>query len=185
MEKNNLKLYMLFMVFLFIGIHLALYNESEGEVVINYNTNPVERSIEKRDIDYILLEKEDEIEVKVTAYDLSVQSCGKYDSHPAYGITANGTDLVGKNWEEARTIAVDPNIIPLGSEVYVDFNKDKYKKYNGIYIANDTGGAIKGKHIDFFLGDFNSHKAASEAMSFGVTQAKIFVLKGNMSKKEI
>lgn len=59
-----------------------------------------------------------------------------------------------------RTIAVDPKIIPLGSRVKIG---DK------IYIAEDTGGAIKGKRIDLFVG---SH---SEAMRFGKKLIKVYI----------
>jgi 3D (Asp-Asp-Asp) domain-containing protein len=47
-----------------------------------------------------------------------------------------------------RTIAVDPKLIPLGSRVYIPF----YKKINGSgwFKAIDTGGAIKGRHIDVY-----------------------------------
>ena len=41
--------------------------------------------------------------------------------------------------QEGRTIAVDPSVIPLGTEVM----------FNGeIYIAEDIGGAIKGNVIE-------------------------------------
>ena len=47
-----------------------------------------------------------------------------------------------------RTIAVDPKVIPLGSRVEI----------NGqIYIAEDTGGAIKGNRIDMCV---SSHAEA-------------------------
>lgn len=42
-----------------------------------------------------------------------------------------------------RTIAVDPDVIPLGSKVLIDGQE---------YIAEDTGGAIKGNIIDMFVG---------------------------------
>ena len=47
-----------------------------------------------------------------------------------------------------RTIAVDPRLIPLGSKVYVP----AYRKITGSgwFTAVDTGGAIKGRHIDVF-----------------------------------
>lgn len=41
------------------------------------------------------------------------------------------------------TVAVDPNVIPLGSKVYVDGY--------GLAIASDTGGAIVGNKIDLFM----------------------------------
>ena len=48
------------------------------------------------------------------------------------------------------SIAVDPSVIPLGSDVLIG---DK------VYKAVDTGGAIKGKRIDVYLGDSPSaHK---------------------------
>ena len=54
---------------------------------------------------------------------------------------------------EHRTIAVDPNLIKLGTRVYVYFGDcDLCKEWNGCYIAEDTGSAIKGEHIDLFVG---------------------------------
>ena len=44
--------------------------------------------------------------------------------------------------EEGRTIAVDPSIIPYGSIVLINGNE---------YVAQDCGGAIKGKKIDIFV----------------------------------
>ena len=48
------------------------------------------------------------------------------------------------------TIAVDPDIIPLGSKVMIDGN---------IYRAEDTGAAIIGNHIDIFT---ESHEECFE-----------------------
>ncbi len=47
-----------------------------------------------------------------------------------------------------RSVAVDPGLIPLGSLVYVA----AYKPLNqdGWFRADDTGGAIRGRHIDVF-----------------------------------
>lgn len=72
-----------------------------------------------------------------TAYDLSYESCGKYPSNPAYGVTFSG-----KKAERGRTIAVDPGIIPLGSNVQIEFPK-QYSFLNGWYIAEDTGSKVK------------------------------------------
>lgn len=60
------------------------------------------------------------------------------------------------------TIAVDPNIIPLGTKLYV--------KGYGFAIANDTGGMIKGKTIDVYM---NSN---SQCNSWGVKNVKVYVL---------
>lgn len=112
----------------------------------------------------------------VTAYDLSVQSCGKAIGHPGYGKTATGYSLKGHSWDTARSIAVDPRFIPLGSKVLIKFLDERFHKYNGVYTARDTGGAIKGHKIDFFLGDFEDNRASDQTMAFGKRQAEVIVL---------
>lgn len=112
----------------------------------------------------------------VTSYDLSVDSCGKPMGHKGYGITASGYSLVGHTWDSARAIAVDPRVIPMGSKVRVTFTNDSYKKYDGVYTAVDTGGAIKGNIIDFFMGDFSQNKAHDSVWAFGRTKANVEIL---------
>jgi len=51
---------------------------------------------------------------------------------------------VGRCAKTGRTIAVDPKVISLGSEVLVEDI--------GYRIAEDTGGAIRGAHIDVYYG---------------------------------
>ncbi|MEH7808784.1 LysM peptidoglycan-binding domain-containing protein, partial [Bacillus safensis] len=68
------------------------------------------------------------------------------------GITATGVNL-NKN-PNAKVIAVDPNVIPLGSKVYVEGY--------GEAIAADTGGAIKGNKIDVHV------PSKSQAKNWGV-----------------
>lgn len=47
-----------------------------------------------------------------------------------------------------RSIAVDPAVIPLGSRVYIPaYRRDGY---GGWFIAQDTGGAINGRHVDIY-----------------------------------
>ncbi|MCY7669766.1 LysM peptidoglycan-binding domain-containing protein [Bacillus altitudinis] len=76
------------------------------------------------------------------------------------GITATGVNL-NKN-PNARVIAVDPNVIPLGSKVYVEGY--------GEAIAADTGGAIKGNKIDVHV------PSKSQAKNWGVKSVKVKVL---------
>ena len=112
----------------------------------------------------------------VTAYDLSYNSCGKYPSDYGYGITKNGTNLRGKTWLEARVISTDQRVIPINSKVYIEFLDDNYKRYNGYYFASDVGGGIRGRHVDFFIGDFHSSKPSQEALEFGRTEAYIKII---------
>lgn len=81
----------------------------------------------------------------------------------AYAPTGNPTKS-GVMPQVGRTIAVDPNVIPLGSKVYIEGI--------GYRIAEDTGGAIKGNIIDLFMG------SESECIEFGRQNLKIQILGG-------
>jgi uncharacterized protein YabE (DUF348 family)/3D (Asp-Asp-Asp) domain-containing protein len=61
-------------------------------------------------------------------------SSGKPAGHPAYGITRSGMYLT------KGIVAVDPNVIPLGTRLYIPGY--------GFAIAADTGGGIIGDRID-------------------------------------
>ena len=117
-----------------------------------------------------------ELYVKVTAYDLSVESCGKVPNEHGYGITASGVDLSGHSLESARAIAVDPDVIPLGSDVRISFNDPEWKHLDGWYKAVDTGGAVQGHHIDLFFGDSGSYYPDPILYDFGVRYATVEVL---------
>lgn len=108
----------------------------------------------------------------VTAYDLSVESCGKSPDSSAYGVTASGRNIAGQSRESAMVIAVDPNVIPLGSQVMISFHDESMQKYDGIYTAADTGGAINGNRIDLFMGE-GSHY---ECMRFGRRTASVAIV---------
>ena len=61
-----------------------------------------------------------------------------------------------------RTVAVDPSVIPYGSEIIINGHS---------YIAEDCGGVVKGNRIDIL---FATHK---EALKFGVQYAEVYVIK--------
>jgi 3D (Asp-Asp-Asp) domain-containing protein len=109
----------------------------------------------------------------ISFYDLSVASCGKKKSHPAYGLTASGFSLKGLDWESARTIATDPKVIPTGSKVMIRFIDEKYSYLSGEYTARDTGSAIKNRKIDLYVGE----DAYNECMDLGITEAYVQVIK--------
>ena len=77
------------------------------------------------------------------------------------GLTAMGLKPV-RNPDGISTIAVDPNVIPLGSKVYIPGY--------GYAIASDTGGAIKGNKIDLYM---NSENAC---LNFGRQTVKLYLV---------
>ncbi|PAB57249.1 3D domain-containing protein [Anaeromicrobium sediminis] len=112
-----------------------------------------------------------------TAYDLSIKSCGKAIGAKYRGITRSGIDLNGKQWGDAMVVAVDPRVIPLGSKVLVMFDESDWrKKYNGVYLAGDTGGGVKGKTVDLYLGDIGN-KEMKEVRDFGrAYKVKLYII---------
>ena len=93
-----------------------------------------------------------EFYVTATAYTAYCNGCT--------GITATGINLRAN--PNLKVIAVDPDVIPLGSKVWVEGY--------GYAIAGDTGGAIKGKKIDLFM------PSKSQAYDFGRKKVRIKVL---------
>lgn len=87
---------------------------------------------------------------KVTAY------CPCYECSGGWG---NKTST-GAKATEGRTIAVDPRVIPYGSEVVIGGHT---------YKAEDCGGLIKGNKIDIF---FDCH---SDVDAFGLQKHDIFL----------
>jgi 3D (Asp-Asp-Asp) domain-containing protein len=47
-----------------------------------------------------------------------------------------------------QSIAVDPSVIPLGSRVYIPAYR--HDGHGGWFVAQDTGGAIGGRHVDVY-----------------------------------
>ena len=82
---------------------------------------------------------------------LGVFSCTAYcPCETCCGAWADGIVYTGGYATEGQTIAVDPDVIPLGSVVEINGRQ---------YIAEDIGAGINGKEIDLF---FCSHEDALE-----------------------
>jgi len=87
----------------------------------------------------------------------------------ATAYTWTGEQTTSGTWPEIRrTIAVDRNIIPLNSLVYIESNSDLV---GGLYVAEDCGGSIQGYKIDVFM---SSDELANR---FGVQKCKVTILK--------
>lgn len=90
-------------------------------------------------------------EFKLTAYCPCELCCGEW----ADGVTATGIPA------EPGVVAVDPDVIPLGSTVVINGQE---------YLAADVGGGVKGNHVDIC---FSDHETTVE---FGVQTAEVWVV---------
>ncbi|MGV3488430.1 MAG: ubiquitin-like domain-containing protein [Tuberibacillus sp.] len=90
--------------------------------------------------------------MRSTAYTADCKGCGGY--------TATGLNL--KLHPDAKVIAVDPRVIPLGTKVYVEGY--------GYAVAADTGGSIHGNKIDIFF------PTQSQAANWGLRTVKVRIL---------
>ncbi|MFC5714444.1 ubiquitin-like domain-containing protein [Thalassorhabdus alkalitolerans] len=97
-------------------------------------------------------EEEETVTMEATAYTADCKGCS--------GKTATGIDL--NNNPDKKVVAVDPDVIPLGSEVHVEGY--------GRAVAGDTGGAIQGNRIDLHV------PTTSEATSFGRRTVEVTII---------
>jgi 3D (Asp-Asp-Asp) domain-containing protein len=126
-----------------MGVEVAeITSVTETTTVVETTTEPIETTTEPQTKTML---------VDATAYCSCAKCCGKSD-----GITASGVKAKAN-----RTIAVDKRIIPLGTVVLINGKQ---------YVAEDTGGAIKGNRIDIY---FDSHE---QALKWGRQQIEIEVL---------
>lgn len=75
----------------------------------------------------------------------------------ATGSTRSGTQV---RW---GVLAVDPRVVPLGSRVMID-------GFEEVFIAEDTGGAIRGNHVEIFYPEYGP------AIRFGVQTRRVTIL---------
>ena len=143
--KETLFLYGYILCIFLIGFACGLFATS------HYNTVEAQATAVEQTTTEVIQYKE--ITVEATAYCPCNICCGKCD-----GITSTGTKATA-----GRTIAVDPSVIPYGSEVIINGNT---------YIAEDCGGAIKGNKIDIY---FATHQ---EALNFGRQFLTAYIKKG-------
>lgn len=88
----------------------------------------------------------------VYAYCPCEKCCGQWSGGP----TASGVMP-----EEGRTVAADWDVLPAGTEIYIDGI--------GWRTVEDTGGGISGNTLDLYMKD---HQAALE---WGVQEVEVFV----------
>lgn len=89
------------------------------------------------DFDYEVIVTEYLCEGYITAYCDCSKCCW-----PSTGYTASGVKThYSEDWKEATTCAIDPRYFKFGTEFMID---------GKIYIAEDTGSAVRGRHWDLY-----------------------------------
>ncbi|WP_245570142.1 3D domain-containing protein [Halalkalibacillus halophilus] len=129
--------------------------QQEQQVAQEEQQESQEQEAENENIQQVSNETEasgETMYMTATAYTAHCDGCS--------GTTYTGQDLRAN--PNQKVIAVDPNVIPLGSKVWVEGY--------GTAIAGDIGGAIKGNKIDLFMAD------EEEALRYGVRQVRVEVI---------
>lgn len=102
------------------------------------------------------------IQVKASAYSSASSENGGWGAVDYFG-----------NPLKLGTIAVDPNVIPLGTKVLVTgHSHDGLPKEAFLATATDIGGAIKGNRIDIFIPGSQSFVA-----DFGYQYVQLYIVK--------
>lgn len=85
----------------------------------------------------------------ITAYCPCEKCCGAY---------ANGYTATGAKATQGVTVAADPDVLPMGTEIELDGHT---------YTVQDTGGAIAGNRLDLY---FDNHE---DALRWGVQEKMV------------
>ncbi|EAD5842242.1 TPA_asm: DUF348 domain-containing protein [Listeria innocua] len=149
------------------GVEKVVQEGKNGEKVVEYNVTFENDKETKRDVikENVTSEKTDKVVVRGTKEKAKVSQIANASSSKATTSNASSAPSGGKTYRMESTaysgggmtayginlsanpgmkvIAVDPNVIPLGSKVWVEGY--------GEAIAGDTGGVIKGNIVDVYF----------------------------------
>jgi len=122
----------------------------------------------------------------VKAFRVEAAACLKDGRRISYMKHANRAQVVnqflgygGHKLTELRSIAVDPRLIPLGSVVYIPQAENVSidgQTLGGVFYAHDVGTAIKGKHIDIFVGQKHNMDAFTSAGMGSASGVDVYIL---------
>jgi 3D (Asp-Asp-Asp) domain-containing protein len=101
------------------------------------------------------------VTAKATAYTAAAEENGTWGPYDYYGDPL-----------KLGTIAVDPDVIPMGSKVYVTgYLFDGLPAKGIIAKATDQGSSIQGKRVDIFV-----PTSRADASRFGMQDVKIYII---------
>ncbi|MCF6409046.1 3D domain-containing protein [Pseudalkalibacillus salsuginis] len=145
----------------------SLFN-TKTPLLIASNTIAKESSLEAM----VDTERYPTVEVVATGYTAGVESTGKTEAHPAYGITKSGVKV---RRDLYSTIAADTSIFPIGSILFIPGY--------GYGVVADTGSAIKNKKIDLY---YEEVKDVFE--KWGKKTLEVYIIKkgnGSLTEQEL
>ena len=158
-------------IFYFIGVLIWLFAPKQEEESVE-DFPPIQIILdEKAEVENIEVESVELLEQEqkkllgvftLTAYCSCEKCCGVWAHNRPVDDMGNEIVVGASGYRLASnvSVAVDPAVIPYGTELEID---------GKTYIAHDCGGAIKGNRIDMY---FDNHQ---EALNFGVQTKMVYM----------
>ncbi|MDP9351331.1 MAG: 3D domain-containing protein, partial [Chloroflexota bacterium] len=115
-----------------------LYLASEVEAGMSTFGTSVSKGVEIVSTRRPAVEVGQDRQATVTYYTASFEETGKRPGDPGHGVMFNGNKV---HW---GAVAVDPEVIPLGTRMRIEGWGDQ------VFTAEDTGSAVRGWHVDVY-----------------------------------
>jgi len=112
------------------------------------------------------LERYPSQKVIATGYTAGMESTGKMQKDPSYGVTYSGVKV---RRDLYSTIAADPKIFPIGTILFIPGY--------GFGVVADTGSAIKGRVLDLYY-----HTVSDVYKHWGKRKVSVYILKKGTGK---
>lgn len=159
MQRKVIAMAVILIIFIALGYGYYELQEVKTELqTINDNSIKAIQQLQK-DIKEIKSEL-DSIESDLPTFAGTFETTAYCKCEKCCGIWTDSPTKSGTIPQEGRTIAVDPDVIPLGTQVIID---------GQIYTAEDTGSAVKGNVIDIY---FDNHE---ETEKYGRQDREVWI----------
>ena len=177
MKKHSTTIITTLLLFLVLGVIVIILSAQAGAAYIPRTWDRTETRIEDMSRERVYEEnivKTSEAKVKASVEPIPIEGatyigeatithyCTELYKHACglgHGVTASGRPV-----EAYVSCAVDPNVIPLGSTVILDYGDGELHYYR----ADDTGSGVDGNHVDLAV---TYH---DEALRLGLKRAKVW-----------